>query len=296
MIVNFNMKFYKYIILILTINFTFAIGLKALLVPQTAELISLSSAGIAGNVNIEINPAAIVNEKSFISFSNNEWLGGLKGNKISYCKSNNKFNHYFSFEFLGIDDIELRDEQPSDTPIGYVESNWIAFDYAGNIPTTYDIDMGYKIKLNYSKLYTDRYYGYSFDFGLKKSIHKYLDIGLSISDVGVEYKSNQSASIDYSIGIGFAYNYPVEKKYFKGINIFIDALAYENYELARLGMKINFPYVSLMAGTSYSDGYGDLAYGLSFNYDRFELIIGNLNHENPVLGSPVSLEFRYHIK
>lgn len=296
MIVNFNMKFYKYITVLIILNITFPIGLKALLVPQTAELISLSSAGIAGDVNIEINPAAIVNKKSFISFSNNEWLGGLQGNKISYCKSSNKFNHYFSFEFLGIDDIELRDEQPSDAPIGYVESNWIAFDYAGNIPNKFELDLGYKIKLNYSKLYTDRYYGYSFDFGLKKHINKNLAIGFAISDVGVEYKSNQSTAIDYSAGIGLAYNYSVGKKYFKGVDVFLDALAYESNDLIRFGMKINFPYVSLMAGTSYSDGYGDLAYGLAFRYDSFELIIGNLNHENPVLGSPVSLEFKYHIK
>ena len=116
MIVNFNMKFYKYITVLIILNITFPIGLKALLVPQTAELISLSSAGIAGNVNIEINPAAIVNKKSFISFSNNEWLGDLKGNKISYCKSDNKFNHYFSFEFLGIDDIEYEHIELDSTP------------------------------------------------------------------------------------------------------------------------------------------------------------------------------------
>ena len=290
------MKIYRYISVFVLLNLSFSIGLKALVVPQTATMISLSSAGIAGNIGIEINPAAIVNKNSFLSFSSNEWLGGLNGSKISYSIFKNKFNHYFSIEFLGIDDIELRDEQPSDVPLGYVESNWIAFDYAGNIPNNKNLDLGYKVKFNYSKLYTDRYYGYSFDFGLKKNINQYIDIGFVLKNIGTEYKSNQSIPIDYTVGFGFAYNYPLEKKYFKGINIFVDGLTYADIELVRMGMKINFPYVSLLMGTSYSDGYGDLAYGISFRYDSFELVIGNLNHENPILGSPVSLEFKYHLK
>ena len=77
--------------------------------------------------------------------------------------------------------------------------------------------------------------------------------------------------------------------------MFLDALTQENLEIVRVGMKINFPYVSLLLGTSYSDGYGDIAYGLSFEYNNFELAIGNLNHENPILGSPLSLQFKYHI-
>ena len=127
------MRRIKYIIILIGLNAAFPIGLKALIVPQTAEMISLSSSGIAGNVDIGINPASIVGDTSSISFSSNEWLGGLLGSKVSYTKSINNSYHYFSFEYLGIDDIELRDEQPSDLPLGYVKSNWIAFDYANNI-------------------------------------------------------------------------------------------------------------------------------------------------------------------
>ena len=289
------MRRIKYIIILIVLNVAFPIGLKALIVPQTAEMISLSSAGIAGNIDIGVNPASIVNDTSSISFSSNEWLGGILGSKVSYTKSINNSYHYFSFEYLGIDDIELRDEQPSDLPLGYVKSNWIAFDYANNIQNKYNIDMGYKFKLNYSKLYTERYYGYSFDFGLKKNINKYIDIGFVVKNVGVEYKGNESIPIDYMAGFGIAFNYPVKKNYFKGINIFLDGLAQNDLELIRIGMKINFPYVSLLLGTSYSDGYGDIAYGLSFAYNNFELAIGNLNHENPILGSPASLQFKYHI-
>ena len=122
------MRRIKYIIILIVLNAVFPIGLKALIVPQTAEMISLSSSGIAGNVDIGVNPASIVQDTSSVSFSSNEWLGGLLGSKVSYTKSINNSYHYFSFEYLGIDDIELRDEQPSDLPDGYAKSKWIALD------------------------------------------------------------------------------------------------------------------------------------------------------------------------
>ena len=129
------MKIVRYIIVLIALNAVFPIGLKALIVPQTAEMISLSSSGIAGNIDIGVNPASIVQDTSSISFSSNEWLGGLLGSKVSYTKSIKNSYHYFSFEYLGIDDIELRDEQPSDLPDGYVKSNWIALDYANILGT-----------------------------------------------------------------------------------------------------------------------------------------------------------------
>ena len=290
------MVFIRYIVILFLMKPVFGIGLKALEVPQTGLLISLSGAGIGSGLAVELNPANIEHKQSCISFSNNKWLGDLSGSKISYLQSKNKFKHYFSFEFLSIDDIELRNDQPSDNPLGYVESNWVAFDYAGNIPNNLDIDLGYKIKLNYSKLYTSRYYGYSFDFGLKKNILNNLDLGFVIKNFGVEYNGSESENIQPTTGVGISYSLNLDKNYFKGFNFLFDVLDVDSQQILRIGAKINFPYVGIHIGSSFSENYRDIAYGLSFKYDNFELIIGNLNHENSILGSPVSLEFSYFLK
>ena len=48
------------------------------------------------------------------------------------------------------------DEIPSDIPQGTINVNWISLDYVGNINNPFNFDIGYKVKLNYSKLYLQR--------------------------------------------------------------------------------------------------------------------------------------------
>ena len=60
----------------------------------------------------------------------------------------------------------------------------------------------------------------------------------------------------------------------------------------KLGMMTKFPYINFMLGSSYSDGYSDFSYGLSFEIKKWMIIFGNLNHENPALGTPQSIELR----
>ena len=66
-------------------------------------------------------------------------------------------------------------------------------------------------------------------------------------------------------------------------------------DLYRIGFKFSMPYVSLMFGSSYSSKqYRDYSYGLSFLYDKWEVIVGKLIHENSILGSPGSIQIRHY--
>ena len=47
-----------------------------------------------------------------------------------------------------------------------------------------------------------------------------------------------------------------------------------------------------MLGASYSDGYRDFSYGMSFDYNNWSFVYGSLQHENDALGSPQSFEIR----
>ena len=295
----FQFQFYmikNFIIGCIFFSSLFSIGLKALLVPQKAEIIALSNTGIAGGIDVDINPSSINQKKSFIDFSNNKWLGDLSGNKIFYSWENKKYIHGLSFEYLGIDDIELRDEIPSDIPQGTINVNWISFDYVGNINNPFNFDIGYKVKLNYSKLYLQRYYGYTIDFGFKKNVHEYIDVGFVVKNLGYEYKSNDIYKIDNSVGFGMAFNYPVLLRSFNSnINLYVDIVNEMDVDLYRIGFKFSMPYVSLMFGSSYSSNqYRDYSYGLSFLYDKWEVVIGKLIHENSILGSPGSIQIRHY--
>ena len=81
--------------IILLFNLSLCIGLKALIIPQSASMLSTSGGGIC--YNQELNPALISVDNSYISLSENLWLGGVSGQKISYYFNN---HHYISFENL----------------------------------------------------------------------------------------------------------------------------------------------------------------------------------------------------
>ena len=61
-------------IITLLFNFLFPLGLKALIIPQSAVALACSNTGIADDLIPEINPAALSSMRPYIGFSYNEWF------------------------------------------------------------------------------------------------------------------------------------------------------------------------------------------------------------------------------
>ena len=53
-----------------------------------------------------------------------------------------------------------------------------------------DLNFGYKVKLNLSKLYTDSMRGYTLDLGINKLISDNLSMGFLVKNIGKEYSSD----------------------------------------------------------------------------------------------------------
>ena len=108
----------------------FCLGIKSLYIPQNAILVGTSSTGLA--ISPELNPANICLNKSFFSFSNNDWLANVKGQKISMLFQSKLFfdNSYMSMETLNSKNIEIRDNTHTDDPLGYFGAYWYAFEFA----------------------------------------------------------------------------------------------------------------------------------------------------------------------
>ena len=123
------MTMIKLIIFIVIFNFGYAIGLQALVIPQKATILAMSGSGIAGDLDIGINPSSSV--KPYLGFSNNTWLAGVSGQKTTWIFKSD-MNHSLSFESLGIDDIEYHSNNDS-YPEGYVSANWFAIDYGSSM-------------------------------------------------------------------------------------------------------------------------------------------------------------------
>ena len=274
----------KVLFILLSFNLSICIGLKALVIPQSALLLSMSGTGIC--YNYEINPALILETNSYLSLSKNTWLGGVSGQKISYIFDNRK---YISFENLSIDDIELRDEIATESPIGFFGAHWYAAEIneSYDLPFDKDVTFGYKVKLNYSKLFTESMHGYSIDIGFNNKIKENLNIGLLIKNLGYEYSNNLRVDNDILFGFGISYNISDLK-----LILLSDYLIYDENNFLKFSTITTLPYLNFIIGGTYSDEYKDLSFGIKLDYEKWVFIFGNLNHNNPVLGNPSSIEIR----
>ena len=271
----------KVLFILLSFNLSLCIGLKALVIPQSASLLSTSGTGIC--YSYEVNPALLFADNSSISLSKNSWLGGVSGQKISYIF--NKRN-YISFESLSINDIELRDEIATESPIGFFGAHW----YAAEINKSYDLGFnnltfGYKIKFNYSKLFSESMHGYSIDLGLNQNLNQNLNIGILLKNIGREFASNLRVENNILFGVGIRYNLPDLK-----LILLSDYLNYDENNFLKFSAITDLPYLNFIAGGTYSDNYKDLSFGVKLDYKKWELIFGNLNHNNAILGNPSSVE------
>ena len=157
-------------IICFSLNIAFGIGLKALIIPQSALTLASSNTGIAHNINVDINPASLSYLNPYMGFSKNNWFGDLEGQKISIIKNHS----YISFESLSINDIELRDEVASESPVGFFGAYWYSLEYSRFLNLDFlksnKIDIGYKVKVYLSKLYTESMHGIAIDLGLTKKM------------------------------------------------------------------------------------------------------------------------------
>jgi len=274
----------KVFFILLSFNLSICIGLKALIIPQSASLLSTSGTGIS--YSHEINPALLLEANSYLSLSKNSWLGGVSGQKISYIFDNRK---YISFESLSINDIELRDEIATETPIGFFGAHWYAVEIneSYDFPFNKEFTFGYKVKLNYSKLFTESMHGYSIDLGFNNKIKENLNIGLLIKNLGHEYSNNLRVDNNILLGVGVSYNIPDLK-----LILLSDYLIYDEKNFLKFSTITTLPYLNFIIGGTYSDSYKDLSFGVKLDYKKWAFIFGNLNHNNPVLGNPTSIEIR----
>ena len=290
-------KFLIYIICLL--NLTWSIGLDALNIPQKANILALSGSGIAGNIDVEVNPSSYM--KPYLGFSNNTWLAEVSGQKSTWVFEGD-INRFISFESLGVSDIEYQSDNDVE-PEGYISANWYAIDFGSHVnldkyfTNAENFQVGYNIKLNYSKLYIENSWGYTFDLGLTKQFSENLNIGFICKNLGKQfYSSSEVSNVNpyFGIGVSHTVNLINANSFYTDLTYHADIINNDDNNIIKAGAIIKFPYLSLMLGSSNADDYSDFSYGLSIEMNKWMIVFGSLNHENPSLGSPQSIELRKH--
>ena len=272
-------------IICFSFNVVFGIGLKALIIPQSALTLASSYTGIAHNINVDINPASLSYLSPYMGFSKNNWFGDLEGQKISILKNNS----YISFESLSINDIELRDEVASESPIGFFGAYWYSLEYSRSLNLDFlqsnKIDIGYKVKVYLSKLYTESMHGVAINLGLTKKMTNQLSFGFVAKNFGKEYVGDLNAKTPSVFGIGIKYD-------LNKIPIMIlSDLIYQDEEIfKKVSLETKFPYINLICGFTSGDNYKDYSMGVKMDIEDWSFVYATLKHDSDVLGSPTSIE------
>ena len=271
----------RYLLFIfINVNIFFPLGIKALAIPQSSDLLAKSGAGISNSIHI--NPALLMQQNAYVNFSKNEWFGGLEGQKISILLKNNTL---ISFETLTVEDIELRDEIANDTPIGFFGVYWYAWEVNRRLNIKNEnFNIGYKVKLNFSKLYTETMHGYTIDIGFLKTMSDKLKLGFTVKNFGEESTGSLRAGTIPIFGLGSSYLTLNDK-----LLIISDIIYQDNNNLIKVAFETKLPYLNFILGSTVSDNYKDFSIGLKLDYQGWSFGYGNLSHDNPLLGNPTSI-------
>ena len=209
------------IIYIIFLSFNLhAIGFDGLNIPSTPTQMALSGAGIASGSNILINPASDQNNSSSLGFSTNRWIQEISGNSLYYSTN----GYQFIFSSIGTDDIELRDEIPSDEPLSLINSNLLSFKISRSFHIFKDNNIGVGANFNYTHLFTENSFKSTFDFGLQKPFFDNFKLGMLFKNLG----ANSSIPTNYGVGVSYLidklmteilFDYQYSNQYKDGIHL-----------------------------------------------------------------------------
>ena len=143
-------------------------------------------------------------------------------------------------------------------------------------------------KVNHSKLHTSKYKGYTLDIGFRKYINENISIGGTIQNIGKEDMGSSYVTIDPRFGFGASTRFKLgnwgttllneDDNIYKtkgnySLFLFTDILYEDDKTIYKIATKTQFPYINFMFGTSYSEGYRDFSYGMSFDFNNWSFIL-----------------------
>ena len=283
----------KKIILLIYITYSFAVGLGGASLQVDAISLAHYGTGIAGNINVSINPASVMYDSpNRLSFSYNRWFNDVKGNMIIHEWQ----NQYILLNSYELNDIDLWGENPDSDPLGTFGTHFVALTYGKGFLINH-VKLGFNSKAIHSRLYTESTMALLFGMGFQYNITSNLNIGSVVKNIGFADSKLDKNKIPTSFGFGISYS--LNKLNSKLM------LDYSSDELAGTATKCSFNtklgYITLIFAlssinhkTTYFEEKIFLSGGFEFKYQRWSFIYGILQQENKSLGIPQAFQIAWH--
>jgi hypothetical protein len=254
------------------------LGLKALFIPTDSHMFANNGCGIADSFS-QVNPASIVDSKNNrLSFSQNYWLSGIKGNSVQHYWKNSgvKITTY------SVDDIELWDEIPNESPVGKISARWYDLSIAHGMKIK-NYSVGIELRNIYSQLYTQTTQGFVGKIGLRMDLIDRLSLGAYISNFGyVDSQLDESLPLEFGSGISCKFfNSIISADYIK--NDLINSVI-------KTSIQIPLDFFHIVGGYSKFDSNEYFSGGVQLNYRHWGISYSILKQDVNTLGTPQAFQ------
>ena len=263
------MKNYIYILII---SFSLhAIGFDAVNIFNSPNDLALSGSGAASRNSIYNSPAISTGGNSIISFSANKWVQNFSGNSFIFYKDNFRLR----FNSIGVEDIKVYDEIPSDSPLDIISSHYLSFGISKGFNLKSFI-FGLGVNFQYSQLFTEDLSEVTFDIGLKKILSDSFRIGLLAKNLS---RTDSDTPNNYSLGCSF-YNSKINSE------LLLDYNYSSSYKGGvHIGFIQKIKAITLNGGYSVYDSRTTFSSGLEVNINkRYNFLYSILSLQDSNLG------------
>ena len=175
----------RYILyLFIIVNFGYSLGTQFLSVPSSAIELAFGPSPLFGSLTVN-NPALLRSPTQGVAMnvSYGSWLNNISNSSFSLSSKLGRGNIGFNMRHMGVSDLELRSNRPTDDPLATFSSS--SFAAATSYSQTYGaITVGATIRYILIQLYTENVSGMTFDAGITRAFGKNIDLGFSILNTG----------------------------------------------------------------------------------------------------------------
>tara|TARA_Y100001960_G_scaffold63955_1_gene67113 strand:+ start:1131 stop:2018 length:888 start_codon:yes stop_codon:yes gene_type:complete len=273
MYLHMHLIFRHVLLLITLINFSYSLGTQFLSVPSSAIELAFGPSPLFGSLSIN-NPALLIapNKGASMNISYGTWFNNISNSSFSLASKLGRGNIGLNIRHMGISDLELRSNRPTDDPLATFSST--SFAVASSYSQSYgSLKVGATLQYLLIQLYTENVSGATFDVGITRSFGKNIDLGFSILNSGYINKTDSyNPSLPLRFLSALSYKLPTSKWDHK-ISLSAEKSSFVDGSIIRVASETKFEKFDLRFGTQsskevtvVSGGFGVRLGLLNFHY------------------------------
>ena len=273
MYLHMHLIFRHVLLLITLINFSYSLGTQFLSVPSSAIELAFGPSPLFGSLSIN-NPALLIapNKGASMNISYGTWFNNISNSSFSLASKLGRGNIGLNIRHMGISDLELRSNRPTDDPLATFSST--SFAVASSYSQSYgSLKVGATLQYLLIQLYTENVSGTTFDVGITRSFGKNIDLGFSILNSGYINKTDSyNPSLPLRFLSALSYKLPTSKWDHK-ISLSVEKSSFVDGSIIRVASETKFEKFDLRFGTQsskevtvVSGGFGVRLGLLNFHY------------------------------